>query len=1015
MRMRGFPRVILAGLLAVVLAWLANTTVAFASDNFPGTTISGASGSQSGSNIAATDEPNEYVGTFPAGSGALLNTMWYSWTAPSSGSVTFQTCDGTNTNFDTTLVAFNTASLPLTSDTPLAYNDDTPGCAITSNGGRGSRITFAVTSGVTYRIQVDGYSSIVGSFSLTWSLNAIRITKTANVSSISAPGTITYTISVANFGSTSNTAVTVTDTLLQNAAARTLTSGPTRTSGDTNSNNALDGGESWVYTATYNVTAANITTGGRFINTATVTTAQTTAITSGQAITTVNNPSLTITKTQTSPVGAITAAGALTYSIVVKNTGNVALTGVTLADSLFLGATSKTVTGPTLSSGDTNSNSALDTTETWTYTASYTVIQADMDATGNFSNTATVTTNQTSAQSSSVSTSVTRIASLAITKTQSAGPNPVTAVGNTITYQISVQNTGNQSLTTVSMADTLTLGASARTLTSGPTRTAGDTNANNILDLTETWTYSATYIVTQADFDASGSFSNTATVTTTQTGSTPSSAVATGITRNTAVAVTKTQSAGPNPVTAVGNTITYQITVKNNGNVNHSGTALADTLTLGASARTLTSGPTRTAGDTNTNNILDLTETWTYSATYTVTQADFDGSGTFSNIASFTSTQSPTAQSSSAVATNITRSPSLNISKTQSGGGNPVNAAGSLITYQISVQNTGNQTLTGVSMADALTLGASARTLTSGPTLVSGDTNVDNKINLTETWVFTATYAVTQTDIDGTGTFSNTATVTTAQTGAVASSAVVTGVTRNAAVSITKTQSAGPNPVTAVGNVITYQIAAQNAGNQTLTGVSMADALTLGASARTLTSGPTLVSGDTNADNKINLNETWVYTASYTVNQADFDATGNFSDQATFTSSQIASQSSAIVTTGVTRTPGLTLAKTWAFTIPGGDANGNGTADKDDVINYSFRALNTGNVTLTGVFVTETLFSGNNTPPVPANEALTTDAAPAGDSSDVTANNSSWSSLAPGDAVTFSANYTVNQTDIDNQ
>jgi hypothetical protein len=32
----------------------------------------------------------------------------------------------------------------------------------------------------------------------------------------------------------------------------------------------------------------------------------------------------------------------------------------------------------------------------------------------------------------------------------------------------------------------------------------------------------------------------------------------------------------------------------------------------------------QSGGDANTNNILEVTETWTYTATYTVTQADID-------------------------------------------------------------------------------------------------------------------------------------------------------------------------------------------------------------------------------------------------------------------------------------------------------------------------------------------------------------------------------------------------------
>jgi hypothetical protein len=49
---------------------------------------------------------------------------------------------------------------------------------------------------------------------------------------------------------------------------------------------------------------------------------------------------------------------------------------------------------------------------------------------------------------------------------------------------------------------------------------------------------------------------------------------------------------------------------------------------VGLSAIALQSG-----GDANTNNILEVTETWIYTATYTVTQADIDA-GKITNQAS---------------------------------------------------------------------------------------------------------------------------------------------------------------------------------------------------------------------------------------------------------------------------------------------------------------------------------------------------------------------------------------------
>ena len=82
------------------------------------------------------------------------------------------------------------------------------------------------------------------------------------------------------------------------------------------------------------------------------------------------------------------------------------------------------------------------------------------------------------------------------------------------------------------------------------------------------------------------------------------------------------------------------------------------------------------------------------------------------------------------------------------------------------------------------------------------------------------------------------------------------------------------------------------------------------------------------------------------------------------------------------------------------------------VITYTFKAKNTGNTTITAVSLTDT-FNGFGTAPVPMNELLSLDAAPAGDSANGVVNDGIWATLGPGDEVTFTAPYTVVQSDVD--
>jgi hypothetical protein len=101
--------------------------------------------------------------------------------------------------------------------------------------------------------------------------------------------------------------------------------------------------------------------------------------------------------------------------------------------------------------------------------------------------------------------------------------------------------------------------------------------------------------------------------------------------------------------------------------------------------------------------------------------------------------------------------------------------------------------------------------------------------------------------------------------------------------------------------------------------------------------------------------------------------------------------------------PVLTINKT--ASTPGPVSVGN-------TITYTYRITNTGNTVVNGIDISET-FNGNGSAPAPMNEILTTDSAPSGDSTDTVVGNGIWSKLAPGDVVTFTASYTVVQSDID--
>jgi uncharacterized repeat protein (TIGR01451 family) len=68
-----------------------------------------------------------------------------------------------------------------------------------------------------------------------------------------------------------------------------------------------------------------------------------------------------------------------------------------------------------------------------------------------------------------------------------------------------------------------------------------------------------------------------------------------------------------------------------------------------------------------------------------------------------------------------------------------VNDAGDVINYTVTVENTGNLTLTNIAVIDNPDIGL---------VYVSGDTDSDGELDVNETWIYTGSYTVTQDDID---------------------------------------------------------------------------------------------------------------------------------------------------------------------------------------------------------------------------------------------------------------------------
>ncbi len=209
--------------------------------------------------------------------------------------------------------------------------------------------------------------------------------------------------------------------------------------------------------------------------------------------------------------------------------------------------------------------------------------------------------------------------------------------------------------------------------------------------------------------------------------------------------------------------------------------------------------------------------------------------------------------------------------------------------------------------------------------------------------------------------------------------------------------------VSALPATITYTITVANTGTGTHVNPLITDTLLQGATSLSLTTGPTLTGGDSDSDGRIDPGETWTYTATYVVTQANMDDGQAITNAASFDSDQTTPQPSGTVSTTINALPSLSITKT---------ANDTTDVALGQTLTYTYVVTNTGNVTIDNVFIND-VHDGSNPDPIPSGETLTSDVAPLGDSTDATASNGTWSVLRPGDSVTFTGTYTVTQADID--
>ena len=415
-----------------------------------------------------------------------------------------------------------------------------------------------------------------------------------------------------------------------------------------------------------------------------------------------------MTINKTSATTSVNAVGQnITYNYLITNIGTQTLTGIVLNDD-------------NVDAQPTCLATTLLPEETTTCSAVYTVKQADIDAGGNLTNNVTANSNEAPAATDKLDIPVSGTASMTVDKTSTT--TSVTAVGQNITYNYLITNTGSQTLTGIVLNDD---NVNAQPTCLATTLLPGATT-----------TCSAVYTVKQADIDAGGNLTNNVMATSNEAlAATDKFDIPVGGTASMSVDKTSVTTS----VTIAGQNITYNYLITNTGNITLTGINLTDD---NVNAQPTCIATTLLPGSTTT-----------CSAVYTVKQADIDAGWNVINNVTATSNEAPDATDKLEIP--LTQKPGIAMIK--NGTFNDLNNdgiadVGETISYDFTIENNGNVTLYDINvLEDALSFSGTGilpvPVYDAGGSHLGGDTGIRD-LMVGGFMTFKSIYILTQSDID---------------------------------------------------------------------------------------------------------------------------------------------------------------------------------------------------------------------------------------------------------------------------
>ncbi len=731
---------------------------------------------------------------------------------------------------------------------------------------------------------------------------------------------INWTVSVSRAGNVDIDGVVVTDDIDGDGDLDVLVRDDTLSSGD--DDGVLEAGETWVYTFANPVTAGMINANQDIVNTAYANGEAVNSSTAAQEVSDSASvdicqyPVLLIDKTGTTDGGDPDCADVIgeniNWTVSVSRAGNVDIDGVVVTDDIDGdGDLDVLVRDDTLSSGD--DDGVLEAGETWVYTFANPVTAGMINANQDIVNTAyangEAVNSSTAAQevSDSASVDICQYPVLLIDKTgttDGGDPDCADVIGENINWTVSVSRAGNVDIDGVVVTDDIDGDGDLDVLVRDDTLSSGDDDG--VLEAGETWVYTFANPVTAGMINANQDIVNTAyangeAVNSSTAAQEVSDSASVDICQYPVLLIDKTgttDGGDPDCADVIGENINWTVSVSRAGNVDIDGVVVTDDIDGDGDLDVLVRDDTLSSGDDD--GVLEAGETWVYTFANPVTAGMINANQDIVNTAyaNGEAVNSSTAaqEVSDSASVDICQLPEITIVKTAFVNSDCADRALEEIDYTIKVTNTGNVSLTQLTVTDDFANAV--------PLYISGDHDADDLdgdgdlvegngvFDVGETWEFGAYHVVTQAEIDAGGNYDsnndgkydslrNVAsaigyTVNNVATELVQDDAVVK-VCHDPEIKIVKVGTP-PDDCLDAGDTISYTYTVTNTGNVALANVVVDDDKVTVVAVDTDGDAIADNDGDIDGDGLLDLDEAWIYTAQYTVTQEDMDTYGGTGD-----------------------------------------------------------------------------------------------------------------------------------------